>query len=76
MRKQAFQKFKLTKIIIISSEKIRIIRVKLKLSILNDIYVVIILPNIPTLPNGGVIKWIDNIGYVLLNSIELEIGGK
>jgi hypothetical protein len=46
------------------------------LSILNDIYVVIILPNIPTLPNGGVIKWIDNIGYVLLNSIELEIGGK
>jgi len=42
----------------------------------NRIYVVVVLPNIPKLPNGAVVKWVDNIGYVLMKTIELEIGGK
>lgn len=44
--------------------------------LINRIYVVVELPNIPSLPNNSVVRWVDNLGYVLLKTIELEIGGK
>ena len=44
--------------------------------LINRIYVVITLPNIPVLPSGAMSRWVNNIGYVLLKTIELEIGGK
>jgi hypothetical protein len=44
--------------------------------LINKIYVVVTLPNIPTLQNGAKVKWVENIGYVLLKTVELEIGGK
>jgi len=44
--------------------------------LINRIYVVITLPNIPQLQNDAKIRWINYIGYNLLKTIELEIGGK
>ena len=44
--------------------------------LINRMYMVVVLPNIPSLPNGAKVRWVDNIGYVLLKTIELEIGGK
>lgn len=44
--------------------------------LINRTYVVVILPNIPELHNGAIVRWVDNIGYVLLKTIEIEIGGK
>ena len=44
--------------------------------LINRMYLVVTLPNIPTLPNGAMVRWVSNIGYTLLKTIELEIGGK
>lgn len=44
--------------------------------LINNIYIVVTLPAIPKLPSGGVVRWVNHIGYVLLKTIELEIGGK
>jgi len=44
--------------------------------LINKIYVVVTLPSIPILQNNSKIKWIDHIGFQLLKTIELEIGGK
>lgn len=44
--------------------------------LINKIYVVVILPIIPTLSNNCVVRWVDNIGYILLKRVEIEIGGK
>jgi hypothetical protein len=44
--------------------------------LINRIYLVITLPNIPNLSNNAKVRWIDNIGYGIIKTIELEIGGK
>lgn len=44
--------------------------------LINKIYVVIDLPNIPTLPNNAKVRWINNIGYGIIKTVEFEIGGK
>ena len=44
--------------------------------LLNKIYIIIVLPSIPKLDNNIKIRWIDYIGYNILKTIELEIGGK
>lgn len=44
--------------------------------LINRIYVVVTLPSIPTLPNNVVARWVNNIGFVLLKTVEIEIGGK
>jgi hypothetical protein len=44
--------------------------------LINRIYVVITLPNIQSLPNNAKVRWVDYIGYIILKSVELEIGGK
>lgn len=44
--------------------------------LINKIYVVVTLPNIQSLPNDIVIRWVDYIGYVLIKNVELEIDGK
>jgi hypothetical protein len=44
--------------------------------LINRTYIVIDLPNIPTLPNNAKVRWIDNIGYGLIKTVEFEVGGK
>jgi hypothetical protein len=44
--------------------------------LINRMYVVVALPNIPNLPGGAMVRWVNNIGYALLKTIELEIGGR
>lgn len=44
--------------------------------LINRIYVVVTLPSIPTLPSNVVARWVNNIGFVLLKTVEIEIGGK
>lgn len=44
--------------------------------LINKIYLVLTLPNIPELSNDAVVKWVDNIGYAILKTVELEIGGR
>jgi hypothetical protein len=44
--------------------------------LINKIYVVIALPNIPTLPSNAKVRWTNNIGYILLKTVEIEIGGR
>jgi hypothetical protein len=44
--------------------------------LINKMYVVVTLPNIPALPSGAKVRWVNNIGYALLKTIQLEIGGK
>jgi hypothetical protein len=44
--------------------------------LINRIYVVIQLPIIPSLANNSVVRWVDYVGYALIKTIELEIGGK
>lgn len=44
--------------------------------LINNIYVVVSLPQIPILNNGIVVRWVEYLGYNLLKTIELEIGGK
>jgi len=44
--------------------------------LINRIYVVVTLPSIPQLPSQVVARWINNIGFVLLKTVEIEIGGK
>jgi hypothetical protein len=44
--------------------------------LINRTYIVIDLPNIPTLPNNAKVRWINNIGYGLIKTVEFEVGGK
>jgi len=44
--------------------------------LINKIYVVITLPTIPMLPNIAVARWVNNIGYTIIKTVEIEIGGK
>lgn len=44
--------------------------------LINRIYLVLTLPNIPDLPSGAVMRWVDHVGYAILNVVELEIGGR
>lgn len=44
--------------------------------LINRTYIVIDLPNIPTLPNNAKVRWIDNVGYGLIKTVEFEVGGK
>ena len=44
--------------------------------LINKMFVVVTLPYIPQLQSGAKVRWVDNIGFVLLKTIELEIGGK
>lgn len=44
--------------------------------LINKIYVTITLPAISPLPNGAVFRWVDNIGYSIIEYAEIEIGGK
>jgi hypothetical protein len=44
--------------------------------LINKIYLVIKLPALPKLPYPAVCRWVDNIGFALIKSVELEIGGK
>ena len=37
--------------------------------LINRTYIVIDLPNIPTLPNNAKVRWIDNIGYGLIKTV-------
>jgi hypothetical protein len=43
--------------------------------LINKMYLVVTLPSIPKLEAPGVCKWVKNIGFALIKSIELEIGG-
>ena len=43
--------------------------------LINRIYVVIQLPIITNLPPDIVMRWIQNIGYILIKTVEIEIGG-
>lgn len=43
--------------------------------LINKMYVIVTLPIVKNLPENIVMKWTDNIGYVLMKSIEIEIGG-
>lgn len=44
--------------------------------LINRTYIVIDLPNIPTLPNNAKVRWIDNVGFGLIKTVEFEVGGK
>jgi hypothetical protein len=44
--------------------------------LINRTYIVIDLPNIPTLPNNAKVRWINNVGYGLIKTVEFEVGGK
>jgi hypothetical protein len=44
--------------------------------LMNRIYVVVTLPNISELPNGAIMRWVNNVGFTLISLVELEIGGK
>jgi hypothetical protein len=44
--------------------------------LINKIYVVITLPIIQNLPQDIMMRWVQNIGYVLIKTVEIEIGGK
>ena len=44
--------------------------------LINKMYLVVNLPALPKLQYPGVCRWVDNIGFALIKSIELEIGGK
>jgi hypothetical protein len=44
--------------------------------LINKIYVVVTLPNIPQQPSNVYARWVENIGYILLKMVEIEIGGK
>lgn len=44
--------------------------------LINKIYLVVNLPIIDNLPSDIMIRWVDNIGYILIKSVEIEIGGQ
>ena len=44
--------------------------------LINHIYIVVTLPSIPNLPSNVVARWVNNIGYTLIKTVEIEIGGK
>jgi hypothetical protein len=44
--------------------------------LINCIYIALTLPSIPLMQEDSVIRWVDNIGYAIINNTELEIGGK
>lgn len=44
--------------------------------LINRIYLVATLPSITTLSNDIVVRWVNYIGYAIINYIELEIGGQ
>jgi len=44
--------------------------------LINHIYIVVTLPTIPILPNIAVARWVNNIGFALIKTVEIEIGGK
>ena len=44
--------------------------------LINKIYLVITLPIINNLPSDIVMRWVDNIGYMLIKTVEIEVGGQ
>ena len=44
--------------------------------LINRIYVVITLPIINNLPSEVVFRWVENIGLMLIKTVEIEIGGQ
>jgi len=44
--------------------------------LISKIYVIVQLPIISNLPPDIVMKWVHNIGYVLIKTVEIEIGGQ
>ena len=44
--------------------------------LINHVYLIVKLPALPKLESPGVCKWVKNIGFALIKSVELEIGGK
>ena len=43
--------------------------------LINKIYVIIQLPIVNNLPQDIIMRWVQNIGYVLIKTVEIEIGG-
>lgn len=43
--------------------------------LINKVYIVIDLPEIPKI-NNGVVRWVNYIGWNIIKSVEIEIGGK
>ena len=43
--------------------------------LINKVYIIVSLPIIQNLPNDIVMRWVENIGYVLIKCVEIEIGG-
>ena len=44
--------------------------------LINRVYVVVTLPAIPKLPGIVVARWVNEVGYALIKTAEIEIGGK
>ena len=44
--------------------------------LINKMYISLTLPALPKLPFPGVCKWVKHIGFAIIKTVELEIGGK